>query len=141
MCGMRSPHFAFDMRFVQTSGCSCTWSSALMNPYLSSMERQPLSETVGAHCVAVAQLPALGVGHALQATLDELLRLGEGRGRMREIRFPHDVVHADHVAQLDARALVPEVHAHLALEELRGPRHDALRPEMAALPFVIAGFE
>ncbi len=36
-CGMRSPHFAFDMRAVQTSGCSCTWSSALMNPYLSSM--------------------------------------------------------------------------------------------------------
>ena len=60
---------------------------------------------------------------------------------MRKIRFPHDVVHADHVAQLDAGALVPEIDVDLALEELARPRHDALRPQVAALPFVIAGFE
>src|SRR5258706_7858047 len=125
MCGMRSPHFAFDMRRVQTSGCSCTWSSALMNPYLSSIGRGLLVEAVNAQRVAVAQLIALGLRHALETALDELPRLGIGGCRVRKIRFPHDVVHADHMAQLDAGALVPEIHTHLALEELARPRHDA----------------
>ena len=40
-CGMPSPHFCLDMRDVQTSGCSCTWSSALIRPYFSSMEFCP----------------------------------------------------------------------------------------------------
>src|SRR5205807_7599755 len=107
-CGMRSPHFAFDMRFVQTSGCSCTWSSALMNPYLSSM-CAPLRETVDAHGVAVAELIALFLRHARECSIDELPGLGIRGCRVRKIRFPHDVIHADLVPQLDAGAFVPEI--------------------------------
>src|SRR6478672_8769362 len=117
-CGMRSPHFAFDIRLVQTSGCSCTWSSVLMNPYLSFMSQPPSRETVQTQRVAVAQLIALVLRHPVQNAIDELARLGIGRGRMREIRFPHDVVHPDVMAELDTRALVPEVYVELALEDL-----------------------
>ena len=60
---------------------------------------------------------------------------------MREIRFPHDVVNADQMAQFDAGSLVPEIDVDLAFEHLAGTRLDALRPQMAAFPFVIATFE
>src|SRR5688572_29297292 len=103
-----------------------------MNPYLSSIIGAfALREAVGAQRVAVAQLVALVFRHAFQTTLHELPRLGIGGRRVRKLRFPHDVVHADLVAQLDAGALVPEIHADLALEELAWPRRDPLRPQVA----------
>src|SRR5262245_65421468 len=76
---------------------------AIRSSWPSRASGQPLTliEAVRADRVAVAQLLALGLGHALEATLHELVGVGKSRRGMREIRFPHDVVHSDQVAQLD----------------------------------------
>src|SRR5688500_8482329 len=108
-----------------------------MNPYLSSIGHGLLVEAVGAQRVAVAQLFALGLRHALQTPIDELPRFWIGGGRVRKIRFPHDVVHADRMPQLDARPLVPEIHADLSLEELARARDAPLRPTVSPIHLVI----
>ena len=72
--------------WVQTSGCSWTWSSTLMSPYFSSTVCSPSSrgcqpvpsrtfltlQAVDAHGIAIEQQLFLILRHASQRTIDKL---------------------------------------------------------------------
>ena len=77
--------------------------------------------------------------HTGKGAFDEPPRVGIGRGDMRIVGFPHDVVDADGMAQLDAGLLVPEVHVHLFTNQLARPALQTMTPQPAAFPLVIAG--
>ena len=57
------------------------------------------------------------------------------------VRFPHDLVHANQVAQLNTCFFIPEVNIDLTPEKLARARQYPFCPEMPALPFVIAGLQ
>src|SRR5438094_257456 len=91
--------------------------------------------------ITVTHLPPLGVRHAGERILDIAPRPRIGRRDMRIVGLPHDVLDAGQLAQLDARLFVPEVDVNLPPENLARPGRDALAPEPALSPLVVAGFE
>src|SRR4051794_27375317 len=73
ICGMRSPHFERSSRLVQTSGCSWTWSSTLMNQVFTAILLQ--STSIG--------------GEAEQATNEKVSQsVGQGSRRLPKLDNP-----------------------------------------------------
>src|SRR5262249_12518369 len=99
------------------------------------------SDPVDAQRVFVEQLPPVLGRDAINHALDGFPGARIERSDVGEIRLPYNVVDADMVTQLDAFGFKPKVHVHLTAHGLARTRGDALRPQMAALPFVIAGSE
>src|SRR5215813_13863505 len=100
-----------------------------------------LIQAVKPRRVAEQYLLAILRRDAGERALDHLPGIGIGRGDVREVGFPHDVVDADQLAQLDADGLEPEVHINLPAKLIARPRLDAFAPEAPTLPFVVARFE
>src|SRR5262245_12480733 len=91
--------------------------------------------------VSVTHLFSLVFRHADERIFDKRPRLRIGRCDMRIIGFPHDIVDADQLAQLDARLFVPEVDVDLPTEDFAWSGLDPFLPQLALFPLVIGSLQ
>src|ERR687891_1929305 len=79
-----------------------------------------LRKTIALKGVFVQHLLSLRFRHTDKRLIHEAPRSRIGRRDGGITRFPHDIFHADRMAQLDAGLLVPKVDVNLAAEQVAG---------------------
>src|SRR5688572_17206663 len=78
-----------------------------------SRELPELGEPIEPERVYITHFFSLFFRHSDQRIFDKAPRPGISRRNVRIVRFPHDVIDADQLAQLDTRLFVPKIDVYL----------------------------